>query len=124
MKALVPLDGSELALSVLPNVRRLAELTPGLEIHLLTVIDQKSVHVRAESPAGEIATTIPGSRIASALAPVPRVVESHGEALERTHLDADEALRAVGDGQAAIGDRRDDRERAGAVLLEARFGAV
>lgn len=95
MKALVPLDGSELALSVLPNVRRLAELTPGLEIHLLTVIDQKSVHGRAESPAGEIATTIPGSRIASALAPVPRVVESHGEALERTHLDADEALRAI-----------------------------
>ena len=95
MKALVPLDGSALALSVLPNVRRLAELTPGLNVHLLTVIDPKSVHGRADHPAGELTSTIPGSKFASALAPAPRVVESHGEALERAHLDANEVLEAI-----------------------------
>ncbi len=99
MKALVPLDGSDLALSVLPNVRRLAELAPGLEVHLFTVIDPKSVHGRSDRPAGELTATIPGSKFASALAPAPRVVESHGEALERAHLDANEVLEAISHGE-------------------------
>lgn len=95
MKALVTLDGSDLALSVLPNVRRLAELSPGLEVHLLTVLDPKSVHGRTDAAPKEITTTIPGSKMATVLAPAPRVVESHGEALQRVHLDANEALEAV-----------------------------
>ncbi len=95
MKALVPLDGSELALSVLPNVRRLAELAPGLEVHLLTVVDRKSVSGRSDHVPGELATTIPGSSLASVMAPPPRVVESHGEALERVHVEANEALQTV-----------------------------
>ncbi len=101
MKALVPLDGSDLALSVLPNVRRLAELAPGLEVHLLTVVDQKSVHGQSDRPPGELTTTIPGSKFATVLAPAPRVVESHGEALSRVHLDAIEALEAIAKGDLA-----------------------
>ncbi|MBA4179878.1 MAG: hypothetical protein C0506_04745 [Anaerolinea sp.] len=97
MKALVPLDGSELALSVLTNVRRLAELAPGLEVHLLTVLDPKAVHGRTDTVPGELTTTIPGSKISSVLSPAPRVVESHGEALERVHLEANEALQQVAD---------------------------
>ncbi len=95
MKALVPLDGSELALSVLPNVRRLAELAPGLEVHLLTVVDRKSVSGRADHVPGELSTTIPGSSLASVMAPPPRIVESHGEALERVHVEASEVLQTV-----------------------------
>ena len=95
MKALVPLDGSPLALSVLPNVRRLAELTPGLEIHLFTVMDPKSAHGQADRPPGELSSTLPGSRTATAMAPAPRVVESHGEALDRVHVEAIEALHLV-----------------------------
>lgn len=95
MKALVPLDGSDLALSVLPNVRRLAEMAPGLEVHLFTCLDPKAVHGRAESPPGEVTTTIPGSKMSSVLSPPPRVVESHGEALERVHKEALESLEII-----------------------------
>lgn len=95
MKALVPLDGSEIALSVMPNVRRLAELAPGLEVHLFTCLDPKAVHGRADSPPSEVTATIPGSKMTSVLSPPPRVVESHGEALERVHLEALEALQQV-----------------------------
>lgn len=97
MKALVPLDGSDLALSVLPNVRRLAELSPGLEVHLLTVLDPKSVHGRMDAVPAEVTTTIPGSKMAAVLAPAPRIVESHGEALQRVHLESNEALQLVAD---------------------------
>ena len=97
MKALVPLDGSVLALSVLPNVRRLAELAPDLEVHLFTLVDRKSVSGRADRAPDELSTTIPGSSFASVLAPAPRVVESHGEALERVHLEANEVLQAIAD---------------------------
>lgn len=99
MKALIPLDGSELALSVLPNVRRLAELTPGLEIYLLTVLDPKSIHGQSDRPPGELTSTIPGSKVATALAPPPRVVESHGEALDRAHVETIEALNVIANGE-------------------------
>ncbi len=95
MKALVPLDGSDLALTVLPNVRRLAELAPGLEVHLLTVLDPKSVHGRTDHAPGELTSTLPGSNMTSVLSPAPRVVESHGEALERVRVEASEALQVV-----------------------------
>ena len=99
MKALVPLDGSELALTVLPNVRRLADLAPGLAVHLFTVVDRKSVSGQADRVAGELSTTIPGSTLATVMAPAPRVVESYGEALERVHMEVNEALQMVATGE-------------------------
>ena len=95
MKALVPLDGSDLALTVLVNVRRLAELTPSLEVHLLTVIDPKAIHGRTDATPGEVAPVIPGGHMTSVLSPAPRIVESHGEALERAHMETNEALQAI-----------------------------
>lgn len=95
MKALVPLDGSDLALTVVANVRRLAELTPTLDVCLLTVLDPKAIHGRADGVRAEVAPVIPGSTMASVLSPPPRIVESHGEAMDRAHVETNEALQAI-----------------------------
>jgi hypothetical protein len=53
MRALVPLDGSDTALAILPAVRRLAEMAPGIELHLVTVLDPQAVRGRMERPVTE-----------------------------------------------------------------------
>jgi nucleotide-binding universal stress UspA family protein len=84
------------ALSVLPNVRRLADLAPGLEVYLLTVLDQRSVHGQLDHPPSVWSTALPpvGTR-PSVQDPLPRVVESHGAALGRVHVETNEALNAI-----------------------------
>ncbi len=92
MKAIVPLDGSENSLRIFSTVRKLLDLQPAFEIHLLEVRDPRAVkgrqdHVMAEPPAVSFGK-------GSISAPLPRVVESHGEALDR---DAGETRQRLTD---------------------------
>ncbi len=85
MKAIVPLDGSENSLRIFTTVRRLLAMQPAFEIHLVEVHDPKNVkgssdHVLSEPPAVSYGR-------GSVSAPLPRVVESHGEALDRDSLE-------------------------------------
>lgn len=93
MKAVVPLDGSDTAMGIMPTVRRLLEMAPAIEIHLVRVIDPKDVkgrleHVVAEPPAASMGK-------ATVQAPPPRLVESHGEAMERKSIELRENLEAI-----------------------------
>ncbi|MCC6386319.1 MAG: universal stress protein [Dehalococcoidia bacterium] len=90
----VPLDDPNMAPAVMPSVRRLAVLSPGSEIRLMSVLDPKSVHGVASSEAGDAPPAVVGTRM-MAPATRPRVVESHGEAQERMHVEAAEALEAL-----------------------------
>ena len=82
MKALVPLDGSDYANRILSTVRRLVELQPGVELHLVTVLDPKHVHGRTDHALVEPPTT--GFDRVVVRSPLPRLVESHGQAAERS----------------------------------------
>jgi nucleotide-binding universal stress UspA family protein len=93
MKVLMPLDGSEFASSVLPAARRLLELVPGTEVHLLTVLDPRTVQGSAESVVNEPLQV--GSYNVSVSSPPPHVVESHGEAMERAHTETVDWLDAM-----------------------------
>ena len=97
MKALIPLDGSGLSQSVLPNVQKLAGLIPGFHAVLLSVMNPKSIHGQADGANPEITPAIPGGGrpMQSTLAPEPRIVESHGEALARVHIEALDQLKTV-----------------------------
>jgi len=93
MKAVVPLDGSDTAMGIMPTVRRLLGMAPTIEIHLVRVIDPKDVrgrleHVVAEPPAASAGKT-------TVHAPPPRLVESHGEAMARKGRELQEALEAI-----------------------------
>ncbi|MCK6564741.1 MAG: universal stress protein, partial [Dehalococcoidia bacterium] len=95
MKALIPLDGSETARSVLPTVQRFLKVIPSAEIHLLTVLDPRSIH-GAVAPAPEQQPPIsPGGMGPAIAAPPPRIVESHGEAMARVDTETREALEAI-----------------------------
>ncbi|MBE7520609.1 MAG: universal stress protein [Thermoflexaceae bacterium] len=95
MKALIPIDGSETARSVLPTVQRFLRVIPRAEIHLLTVLDPRSIH-GAVAPAPEQQPPIsPGGVGPAIAAPPPRIVESHGEAMARSDTEAREALEAI-----------------------------
>ena len=93
MKAIVPLDGSDNAQRIFVSVRRLLAIQPDLEVHLVTVLDPKSVHGRSDHLVNEPPSVAVGKTAISA--PLPRVVESHGEALERHTSEAREWLEAV-----------------------------
>jgi nucleotide-binding universal stress UspA family protein len=95
MKVLVPLDGSPTAAAVLPAVQRLVELIPGTEIHLLTVLDPRQAHGSGDHEVSAERPSAAGSRGPVLLDPLPRIVESHGEAMERLDREAQEALTAV-----------------------------
>jgi nucleotide-binding universal stress UspA family protein len=94
MKAIVPLDGSPYASRVLSTVRRLIELQPDMEVHLATVLDPKVVHGRS----GEALVEPPAAGVGQVhiRLPLPRLVESHGEAMERTALESRRWLGDVG----------------------------
>lgn len=86
MKALVPLDRSENSQRIFSTVRSLLALQPAIEVHLLTVVDPKTVHGRTEHAVGEPPVAAYGKT--TIITPLPRVVESHGEALEGDALEA------------------------------------
>ena len=94
MKALVPLDGSDYARSIVSTIRRLVELQPDIELHLLTVLDPKSIHGRADHSLGEPPAA--GIGQVHVRLPMPRVVESHGEAMERSAWETRRWLDALG----------------------------
>lgn len=90
MKALVPLDGSDNALRIFTTVRRLLDLQPAIEIHLAAIHDPHSAkgrtdHVLSEAPNAAIGKV-------NVTAPLPRLVESHGEAMERKGRESREQL--------------------------------
>lgn len=93
MKAIVPLDGSDNSMRIFTTVRRLLAMQPAFEIHLVEVHDPRNVkgsqdHVMAEPPAVAYGK-------ASISAPLPRVVESHGEALDRDSLETRSRLAEI-----------------------------
>ncbi len=85
MKALVPIDRSENSLRIFSTVRRLLALQPAIEIHLLAVTDPKTIRGRQEHAIGEPPAVSFGKTTITA--PLPRLVESHGEALDRGSLE-------------------------------------
>ncbi len=93
MKAVVPLDGSDTAMGIMPTVRRLLGMAPRL----------KSTWCGCDRPEGRAgAIGARGSRAACCLAgkttvhaPPPRLVESHGEAMARKGRELQEALEAI-----------------------------
>jgi len=93
MRALVPLDGSDTALAILPAVRRLAEMAPGIELHLVTVLDPQAVRGRMERPVTEPLGAAAGT--ATIRIPAPRLIESHGEAIARKSTEWREKLEEI-----------------------------
>jgi nucleotide-binding universal stress UspA family protein len=86
VKALLTTDGSETSQSIVPTAKRLCELVPGIELHMFTVLDPRSVHGTQASPVGDPKGAAAGTMVVRV--PPPRVVESRGEADERLHRDA------------------------------------
>lgn len=95
MRALVPLDGSDTALAIMPAVRRLVEMAPGIEVHLVTVLDPQAVRGRTEHPIGEPLGAAMGT--AAYRIPPPRLIESHGEAIARKSTEWREKLEDIAD---------------------------
>jgi nucleotide-binding universal stress UspA family protein len=94
MKALVPLDGSSYATRILSTVRRLVALQPDIEIHLATIMDPKSTHGRQDHGLAEAPAVGVGSMHVTS--PLPRLVESHGEAMDRHARETREWLTQLG----------------------------
>ncbi|MCC7364609.1 MAG: universal stress protein [Dehalococcoidia bacterium] len=93
MKVLVPLDGAELLDMAIPAAKRLLSAVPGAELHLLQVLDPRKVHGIAEPEL--VAPSAASAQGPTITAVGPRVVESHGEALERQHAESYEWLEQV-----------------------------
>lgn len=93
MRALVPLDGSTTALAIMPAVRRLVEMAPGIEVHLATVLDPGAVRGRSEHPVREPLGAAFGT--AAIRIPAPRLIESHGEAIARKATEWREKLEDI-----------------------------
>lgn len=91
MKALVPLDGSDNSLRIFSTVRSLLALQPAIEIHLLEVLDPHSVKGRTEHTIEGIPSVAVGK--VSISSPGPRLVESHGAAMERVAGETSYALK-------------------------------
>lgn len=91
MKALIPLTRDPVSLSILETVDELARLVPGVQIHLLTVIDPRSVH--GVLAGREVTSGATGTLYVSS--PLPRVVESHGDALARIESETLETLAGI-----------------------------
>lgn len=95
MKALLTLDGSEESKSILPTARRLCELVPDIELHMLTVLDPHAIHGTQVKPAGDARGEAAGTLFVAT--PPPRIAESHGEAEARIHAETISALEAIAD---------------------------
>jgi nucleotide-binding universal stress UspA family protein len=94
MKALIPLDGSDHASRITSTVRRLVALQPDIELHLVTVLDPKSIHGRTEHALVEAPAAGVGQ--VHVRTPLPRIVESHGEAMGRAATESKNWLEALG----------------------------
>lgn len=92
MKALVTIDDSDLSLSILRAARRLVRLVPSAEINLLTVLDPRQARGLLGG-APEVSHGAAGTVAVSS--PLPAVIESHGEALERLEREAKDRLRDI-----------------------------
>jgi nucleotide-binding universal stress UspA family protein len=86
MKALVPLDGSENSHRIFLTVRRLLAMQPAIEVHLVTVHDPHATRGRTDHAVSEAPAQVIGRMSVSA--PMPRLVESHGEAMERRSIES------------------------------------
>ncbi|GAB4330996.1 MAG: universal stress protein [Dehalococcoidia bacterium] len=86
MNVLVPLDGSDRSSTVLATVQRLRELIPGVEVHLLRVLDPHDVSGRLEEDPHTTLGGAVGTRVVEP--PYPRTVETHGSAMERAQTEA------------------------------------
>lgn len=92
MKVLVPLDGSDVSLAILPTVRRLLDVASDVELHLVTVLDRKAIHGQREGEYIGPAPTPAGSVGPVVQAPLPRVVENVNQAQERLEIEKTEWL--------------------------------
>ncbi|MCK9519689.1 MAG: universal stress protein, partial [Dehalococcoidia bacterium] len=95
MKVLVPLDRSDLKEIAVPAVRKLLAAAPDAELHLMTVLDPRQVRGSADREV-DLVPAMPAGSIGPVIAPVkPRLVESHGEAMERVNLETCAELQAL-----------------------------
>ena len=94
MKVLVALDGGETSTQVLPAARRVRELIPDAEIHLLTVLDPSKVKGRFKAPSS--ASTIgTAAGTLSVPPPAPQQAETHESAMQRRETEVRESLDAI-----------------------------
>lgn len=102
MKALIPIDGSETSLRAFSSVRRLLALQPGVQLHLLMVLDPKDAH---ESPENTTVAT-PGASAGKLFVENPhvRLVEAHGEVLERQAAETRSELERIAHEQVPASD--------------------
>lgn len=90
MKALITTDGSSLSLAIAGVARQLAELAPDVELHVLKVLNPREVRESVNRRWGHSAFALGPITVRS---PLPELVESHGEALERRHHEEVEKMR-------------------------------
>lgn len=95
MKVLVPLARSDLLALAIPAVRKLLGAAPDAELHLLTVLDPRTVHEAPERAPDHASPILAGTGGPVVKPVVPRIVESHGEAMERMRVEADEWLQTL-----------------------------
>lgn len=74
-------------------MRRLLALQPAIELNFVTVLDPRDVRGRAEHVVAEPPTAAVGRTHVTS--PLPRLVESHGEALERRSTETREGLQEL-----------------------------
>lgn len=95
MKVLVPVDGKELLPAIVPAVRRVLGADPDAEIHLLRVLDPRKVRGRTDQPVDVTGPSLAGTTGPVVAPPLPRLVESRGEAMERVHATTHQWLGDV-----------------------------
>jgi nucleotide-binding universal stress UspA family protein len=83
MKVLVPLDDSEVSLAIMPTLQRMAASAADTEFHFMTVRDPDEVKERRMGEIMSDAPTIVGSVGPVIPEPLPKVVETRGQAIER-----------------------------------------
>jgi nucleotide-binding universal stress UspA family protein len=93
MKALVTLDGSKASESILATARELFAASPGIEVHLLRVVDPGSVHGTTGAEVGD-PRAAPPTGLGMPVLP-RRVVESPSEAEARVQREATAALESL-----------------------------
>ena len=95
MKVLVALDGGETSSNVFPTARRVRELIPGAEVHLLTVLKPGKVKgsFDGRSVPSAVGTT---EGTLSVPPPLPLQAETHEAAMQRKETEVRESLEALG----------------------------
>lgn len=95
MKVLVALDGGETSSHVLPAARRVRELIPDAEVHLLTVLNPAKVKGRfSETSVPSAVGTTTGTL--SVPLPPPLQAETHESAMQRGETEVRESLETLG----------------------------